>query len=190
MAKQIPVRELVLTALMAALTAVGAFLRVPTPWSAFSMQVFFVFLAGALLGPKYGALSQTVYVALGLVGVPVFVGGGGPTYILQPTFGFLLSYIPAAALVGRLCRRTERPGFWRIAAACLAGLCVIYAVGLPYMGLILNLYLDQGMSVGQILMSGMVLFLPYDAVKIVLAGVLAKALIPVIGHIRAGRAAG
>ncbi len=60
MQKHIPVRELALTALMAALTAVGAFIRVPTPWSAFSMQVFFVFMAGALLGPKYGALSQAV----------------------------------------------------------------------------------------------------------------------------------
>ncbi len=180
MQKHIPVRELALTALMAALTAVGAFIRVPTPWSAFSMQVFFVFMAGALLGPKYGALSQAVYVALGLIGIPIFVSGGGPMYVLQPTFGFLLSYIPAAALVGRLCRGQDAPGFRRIALACLAGLCVMYAIGLPYMGVILNLYLGKGMSVGQILMSGMVLFLPYDGVKIVLAGFLSKKLIPAL----------
>lgn len=177
--KHIPVRSLALTALFAALTAVGAYIRIPTPWSAFTLQVFFVFMAGALLGPKYGALSQAVYLALGLVGIPVFIGGGGPTYVLQPTFGFLLSYIPAAAAVGALLR-AEKPGFWRIAGACLAGLAVIYAIGLPYMGLIINLYLGREMSAGQVMMSGMVIFLPYDAVKIVLAAVLAKALLPQI----------
>ena len=175
----IPVKRLALTALFAALTAIGAWLRIPTPWSAFTLQVLFVFLAGALLGPGYGALSQGVYVLLGLAGLPVFVGGGGPMYVLQPTFGFLLSYIPAASVVGALCRgRGETPSWGRIAAACLAGLAVVYAVGLPYMALILNVYLDRGISAGTILMSGMVLFLPCDAVKIALTVLLTRNLLP------------
>ncbi len=178
MKSSIPVRKLALTALFAALTAIGAWLRVPTPWSAFTLQVLFVFLAGALLGPGYGALSQGVYVLLGLVGLPVFVGGGGPMYVLQPTCGFLLSYIPAAAVVGWICRGAETPSVGRITAACLAGLGVVYAVGLPYMALILNVYMGRGMSFGDILMSGMVLFLPYDAVKIVLTVILARTLLP------------
>lgn len=181
MKKHIPVRELTLSALLAALTAVGAYIRIPTPWSAFTLQVLFVFLAGALLGPKYGALSQGVYVLLGLAGIPVFIGGGGPTYVLKPTFGFLLSYIPAAAAVGALCRGT-RPG--RIILSCLAGLAVIYLIGLPYMALILNVYMGQSMSFWQIMMSGMVVFLPYDAVKIVLAAVLARVLIPKLDRMR------
>ena len=176
--KKIPVQKLVLTALFAALTAVGAWLRIPTPWSAFTLQVLFVFLAGALLGPGYGALSQAVYVGMGLIGIPVFVNGGGPAYFLQPTCGFLLSYIPAAAVVGALCGGREAPGFWRIALACLAGLGVIYALGLPYMSLIVNVYMHGGMSLGDVLWSGMVIFLPYDAVKIVLTGLLARVLIP------------
>ncbi len=178
---KIPARELALAALFAALTAVGAYIRVPTPWSAFTLQVFFVFMAGALLGPKYGALAEGVYVLLGLVGVPVFTGGGGPMYVLQPTFGFLLSYIPAAAVVGAL-RGQGR--FWRLAAACLAGLAVIYAVGLPYMALILNVYLEKGLTAWQIIESGMLLFLPYDAAKLVLAALLAKALLPRLERIR------
>ena len=178
MKKHIPVQKLALTALFAALTAVGAWIRIPTPWSAFTLQVFFVFLAGALLGPGYGALSQAVYVGMGLVGIPVFINGGGPAYFLQPTCGFLLSYIPAAAVVGLLCGREAAPGFWRIVLACIAGLAVIYAIGLPYMALILNVYLGRDMSLRDVLWSGMLLFLPYDAVKIALAGVLARTLIP------------
>ena len=180
MKQRIPARELVLTALFAALTTVGAYLRIPTPWSAFTLQVFFVFMAGALLGPKYGMLSQLVYVALGLIGIPVFTGGGGPAYVLQPTFGFLLSYIPSAALVGWLCSRTEAPGFGRIVLSCLAGLGVIYLIGLPYMALIVNLYLGREMRLWDVLWGGMIIFLPYDAVKILLTGILAKALIPTI----------
>lgn len=183
MQKHIPIHALALTALFAALTAVGAWIRIPTPWSAFTLQVFFVFMAGALLGPGYGALSQAVYVGMGLIGIPVFISGGGPSYVLQPTFGFLLSYIPAAAVVGWLCRR-ETPGFGRIVLACVAGLGVIYAIGLPYMALIVNVYLGGSMSLWDVLWSGMILFLPYDAVKIVLTGILAKALIPRLRKIR------
>ena len=184
--KHIPARELALTALFAALTAVGAFLRIPTPWSAFTLQVLFVFLAGALLGPGYGALSQAVYVGMGLIGIPVFISGGGPAYVLQPTFGFLMSYIPAAAVVGWLCRGAEAPGFRRIVLACVAGLAVIYAVGLPYMALIVNGYLGGSMSLRDVLWSGMVIFLPYDAVKIALTGVLARTLIPRLRKIQNG----
>ena len=180
MERHIPIRSLVLTALFAALTAVGAFIRIPTPLVAFTLQVLFVFLAGALLGPKYGALSQGVYVALGLLGIPVFVSGGGPAYVLQPSFGFLLSYIPAAAVVGRLCGGEDRPGFRRIALACVAGLGVIYVVGLPYMALIVNLYLGRGMSLWDILWSGMIMFLPFDGLKIVVTAVLARALLPTL----------
>ena len=175
--KRIPARMLTLTALFAGLTAAGAFIRIPTPWSAFTMQVFFVFMAGALLGPRYGALSQAVYLALGLAGLPVFAGGGGPMYVLQPTFGFLVSYIPAAAVTGLLCRPA---GFWRIAGACLAGLAVIYLAGLPYMALILNVYLGRGVGAAALITGGMAVFLPFDALKILLTALLAQKLIPAV----------
>ena len=172
-------RKLALTALFAALTALGAWLRIPTPWSAFSMQVLFVFLAGVFLGPGYGALSQAVYVLLGLAGLPVFIGGSGPSYVLQPTFGFLLGFIPAAAAVGALCRSAaETPSRGRIALACLAGLAVTYAVGLPYMALIRSVYLRQSLSAAELLVGGMLLFLPGDAVKLALTVFLTRTLLP------------
>ena len=176
--KKLPARDLVLTALFAALTALGAWIRIPTPWSAFTLQVLFVFLTGALLGPKLGALSVGIYVALGLLGVPVFVNGGGPAYVLQPTCGFLLSYIPAAAVVGAMTGKEEKPGLGQIAGACLAGLAVIYAIGLPYMAFIVNVYLQKPMGFWEVLRAGMLIFLPWDAVKIALTCVLARVLIP------------
>ena len=71
------VLPLVLTALFAALTAIGAFLRIPAGEISFTLQVFFTSMAGILLGPWWGAASQVVYVLLGLIGLPIFTEGGG-----------------------------------------------------------------------------------------------------------------
>lgn len=154
-------RLLILTALFAALTAVGAFLRLPLGAMSITLQFLFTALAGTLLGPKWGAVSQAVYVALGLVGLPVFTMGGGLGYLLQPSFGFLLGLIPAAWVVGRLTQ-----GGAGVAPAALAGLAALYLVGLPYMGLILNAYLDKGLSALTVVETGMLVYLPGDLVKI------------------------
>ena len=72
---------LVLTALFAALTAIGAFFKIPFALAAISLQFLFTAIAGILLGAGYGALSQAVYVLIGLVGVPIFALGGGFSYV-------------------------------------------------------------------------------------------------------------
>ena len=70
-------RKLVYTALLAALTAAGAFMRIPMGYSSVTLQYLFTAMAGLLLGRKWGALSQLIYVCLGLVGLPIFTMGGG-----------------------------------------------------------------------------------------------------------------
>lgn len=158
------------TALMAALTAVGAFIKIPLGASSITLQFFFTAMAGCLLGPWWGAASQGVYVLLGLVGLPIFTLGGGFSYVLQPTFGFLLGLIPSALVMGLITRKSRKPG--HIILACVAGLAMLYAVGLPHMGLILNVYLGKSWSLGRLLRDGMLLFLPGDALKIAVATVL------------------
>lgn len=170
-------RNLILTGLFAALTAVGAFLRIPTPISSFTLQTFFTCLSGVLLGAKCGALSQAVYVLLGLVGLPVFTAGGGLSYILQPTFGFLPGSIPMAAVIGGLSGRSSA-GFLRIFAACLAGTAVLYLVGLPYMHCILTVHLRQDWTLRQTLLSGMAVFLPWDVLKAAVTALLGYRLLP------------
>ena len=148
-------RKLVYTALFAVLTAVGAFLRIPLGVSSITLQFLFTAMAGVLLGAGGGALSQAVYV-------------------VQPTFGFLLGLIPSAAVIGALTRRNTSA--LRIALACVAGLAVLYAVGVPYMALILNGYMGKGMSVSALLWAGMLPFLPGDAIKIAVTAVLCPLL--------------
>ncbi len=170
-------RNLILTALFAALTAVGAFLRIPTPFSSFTLQLLFTSMAGVFLGAKYGALSQLVYVLLGLVGLPIFTSGGGFTSVLTTTFGFLLGMIPMAALIGWLVGKYGT-GFWTICLSCLAGLAVVYAIGLPYMHIILTVYLQKDWSVWRTIRDGMLIFLPWDALKIVVTALLGSRLAP------------
>ena len=167
-------RDLILTALFAALTAIGAFLKIPFPLAAITLQFFFTAMAGVLLGRKYGAASQAVYVLLGLVGVPIFALGGGFSYVLQPTFGFLVGLIPCAWVIGTLTTRPLR--FWRTALAMLAGLAVLYAIGVPYMALIANGYLGKGLTFWQVIRSGMLIYLPGDMLKIVLGSLLCVAI--------------
>lgn len=170
-------KDLILTALFAALTAVGAFLRVPTPISSFTLQVFFSCLAGILLGPKYGALSQLVYVLLGLAGLPVFTTGGGLGFLVHPTAGFALGLIPLAAVSGAFVKKLGS-GFWNICVSCLAGEVVFYAIGLPYMHLVLTLYLQKQQTVWQTVLGGMLIFLPWDGLKILVCGLVGKRLLP------------
>ena len=168
-------RTLTRTALFAALTAAGAFIRIPLGYSSITLQFFLTAMAGCLLGPVWGPVSQAVYVALGLIGLPIFTQGGGLTYLLQPTCGFLIGLIPAAWVIGLLTvHRPPHP--IRTALACLAGLSVLYAVGLPYMAVILNQYMGKAMGFSAILWAGMLPFLPGDMLKIAVTAALAPLL--------------
>ncbi|XRD23823.1 biotin transporter BioY [Lysinibacillus fusiformis] len=98
---------LVMIAMFAALTAIGAFIKIPLPIVPFTLQIVFVFLAGCLLGSRNGLYSQLVYIGVGLVGLPVFTQGGGITYVVQPTFGYLIGFALAAYVIGMIVERIE-----------------------------------------------------------------------------------
>lgn len=152
-------KNLSLTALSAALTAAGAFVRIPAPGAPVTLQFFFTLTAGLLLGAKWGAVSQLLYVAIGLIGLPVFSLGGGLSYVLQPSFGFVLGLIPAALVAGLLRKKPL--------LACLAAWAALYALGLPYLHLTL-----QQLSFWATIKTGFLLFLPADALKILAAWLL------------------
>ena len=163
-------KRVVLIAVFASLTAIGAFLRIPLGFSSLTLQVFFTIMAGVILGAKDGFLSQLVYVLVGLVGFPVFTMGGGITYIFQPSFGFLVGLLPMAYVIGLICAKGA--DFARIILAAVLGLIVLYLIGLPYMYLIANLYLGKALSVNYVIIYGMLIYLPGDFLKIITAAVI------------------
>lgn len=177
----------ILASLLAALTAVGAFIKIPIPYVPLTLQTFFVILSGTLLGPGYGALSQLIYLTVGLIGIPVFANGGGPGYVLQPTFGYLLSYPLAAFVIGHLvwgslrAERESPPGFWLIIGATSVGMIIIYILGISVLYWNLNVVVGQKTSFISALKIGFWPFLPGTLVKLLVNGFLARKLLRVIG---------
>ena len=125
--KHMKTKDLVLCAMFVALIAVGAFIKVPVPVVPFTLQFLFTMLAGLLLGPVNGALAVVVYIVLGLVGLPIFTQGGGPGYIFQPSFGYIIGFAVAAYVTGRIANEKSRPGYRRLLAANFIGLFIVYA---------------------------------------------------------------
>jgi biotin transport system substrate-specific component len=168
----------VLISLTVALTTAGAWLRIPVGPVPISLQTLFVLLSGAILGPFLGATAMFVYLGLGLIGLPVFTAGGGPGYLVSPTFGFLLSFPLAALTVGFLSGTDSsvlKPSRrFRGLTAFTAGTAVIYLVGVPWLALNLKYVQGKDLSAGSILMLGMVPFLPGDFLKIFLASFLCR----------------
>ncbi|KXH81762.1 biotin transporter BioY [Sporosarcina sp. HYO08] len=176
--------SLVTVSLFAALTAVGAFIKIPLPYVPFTLQILFTFMAGSLLGSKKGMQSQLVYVAIGLAGLPVFTQGGGIGYVLQPTFGYLIGFIAAAFVVGRIIERIQSPKTHHFVIANLTGLFVVYLIGVPYLYLALNLWLGVPSSWAHIIMIGFVYSVGGDIVISVLTGILATRLYKAVFSIR------
>lgn len=173
-------RSMILAALFAALAAAGAFIQIPLGFTSITLQVLFTCLAGLLLGPKWGAVSQIAYVVLGLIGLPVFTRGGGLSYLVQPSMGFLFGLILMAWVVGMLTRTDRSP--LRVALACVAGTAAMYAVAVPYMYLVLNLYMGMGRSVWEVVWGGMLIFLPGDVVKIAIVTAVSRPLLRTLGR--------
>ena len=90
---------MVLCSLLAALTAICAWIAIPLPGISFTMQTFAVLLTLGLLGGRWGSISILLYLLLGIVGLPVFSGfRGGAAALLDPTGGFIWGF-PVCGLV-------------------------------------------------------------------------------------------
>lgn len=131
--KNLTIKEMILISMFAALTAIGAFIKIPIPPVPVSLQFLFCAFSGMLLGSKKGMYSQVLYVTIGLIGIPIFTKGGGPGYIFQPTFGYLLGFIGCSFVIGKLTEGKENQKFIFRLLSVLAGLLVVYSVGVPYL---------------------------------------------------------
>lgn len=162
-------KQIILVGLFAALTAVGAFIQVPLGTVPITLQFLFTGLSGVMLGGRLGALSQLVYVIIGLFGVPVFAGGiGGIGAVVKPSFGYLLGFIIAAYIIGKITEGRRRVGFVRLFIASIAGIIVIYAVGVPYLYLIVKNIIGKDITFITALKTGCLIFIPGDLLKCII----------------------
>ena len=170
------INKCIKTALMTALIAVGAYIKIPMPLIPFTLQTFFVMLAGIVLGAEYGALSVILYILLGFVGLPIFTGGGGIMYVFRPTFGYMIGFIVAAFVIGKLCAAKNLRSFGGLFFVCLLGTLIIYAFGVTHFWLIKSFYNCETVSAYTLFVSGFLVFLPADILKSALAALVGKKL--------------
>ncbi len=172
-----PVRQLqliVYASLMAALTAVGAYIHIPIGPVPIVLQNMFVLLAGMLLGSRWAVASMGIYLLVGAIGLPVFAGAkGGLAHFLGPTGGYLIGFVVAAFLTGAVAERSHRHAVVD-ALAVAAGSLAIYLIGVPWLKAV------TGMSWEKALMVGMVPFLAGDVIKATAAVLIARTVRPVV----------
>jgi biotin transport system substrate-specific component len=151
----------------AVLTAIAAQIAIPMWPVPITGQTFAVLLVGAVLGASRGALSMITYFSLGAAGLPVFTGAvAGITF--GTTFGYLVGFIAAAALVGWFSQLNWQKKVTGVLASFVIGNAVIYLFGLPWLAFALA-NLNLASDVSAVVMAGLVPFLIGDAIKMALA---------------------
>ena len=164
-------KPLVFAALFAALTAAVAPLKIPLGFTPvpITLQTLVVLMSGAMLGPYYGALAMILYVVVGILGLPVFAGGGsGIGAVLGPTGGYLISYFIAAYAIGKIVQMKKKPAFFDYVVAMVAGTIIIYVLGAGW-GMVVT-----GLGIAAILAGWVFPFIIGDTIKLLAAAYIAK----------------
>ena len=159
-------RFIIYSGIFTALTVFGAFIKIPFPLAPLTLQTLFTLMAGSVLPPRYAVLSQVAYLLLGLAGLPVFAQGGGIGYILQPTFGFLLSLPFAALIISVLNRKfNKHHSFFSFAWINMAAATGILFIGSLWLFVAVNTFVGKPASFENIILSGFIIFLPGEVAK-------------------------
>ncbi len=173
------IRNIVTTSMFTALIIVGSFIIIPVGVVPITLQTLFVLLAGVLAGKKIALSATSLYLVLGVVGLPIFSGAtGGLAHFFGPTGGFLMGLLVMALISGTISDRAfnlqseketlDKKSLILIILALFASTIAIYVVGIPYLKFTLNV------SWVKAFMISFIPFIPGDLLKIVVATFLAN----------------
>jgi biotin transport system substrate-specific component len=157
-------RHIALVLVGTGFVALCAQVYIPTLPVPFTGQTFGVLLVGGALGFRRGALALLLYLAIGAIGIPVFAQGNAGLAIVQgASGGYLIGFVVAAAIVGRLAELGWDRRIGGSLAAMAIGTAVIYAIGVPWLKVTTGLPWDTAVA------KGMTVFLIWDAAKLAVA---------------------
>lgn len=163
------IKKMVLAALFASLISVGAYIKIPLPFVPMTLQILFIFLAGSILGARWGALSVLVYLLIGIIGLPVFAGGAsGPGVLMGPTGGYLIGFLCGTFITGLLSDKYGSKNILNNVLFMLTGLIVIYLIGTGYLMHITYLSMEKAFAVG------VAPFIIVDIIKLIFASIIAS----------------
>lgn len=160
----------VFAALIAALGIPGA-ISIGSTGVPITFQTLGVMLAGTILGARKGFAAVLLLLVLAAIGLPLLSGGrGGLGIFFSPSTGYLLGWLLGVLVIGwgtaqLLPRYRLLPA---LGVTALGGIVAIYLVGVPWMAVVL------GLDLGQALLTGAVVFLPGDVIKVIVTVLIAR----------------
>ena len=175
---------LTLSALFCTLICVGSFIRIPMPnMMPMTLQIFFVLLTALVLPLKASTLALVTYMTIGLVGLPIFSGGGGLGYVLIPNFGFIIGFVIATVIMSIVAEKLKNRKLWQYIIISLLGIVVIYIIGILYFAFITNVHNNNNYSAIWFIQTIFLPFLPKEIICVVLASISAYKIRPYITKI-------
>lgn len=169
-------QEITFTAIMVTLLIICSQLSLPIGPVPITLQTLAVLMIGYLLSPKNSVRATSIYLIMGLFGLPIFSNFmGGFQAALLPSFGFILGFIPASYVQAKYLTKHSN-----LMMAAMINFTITYVIGLAYMAFILNVYLNNQMGFIGILMAGLIPFIPGDLFKMLVGVLLAKRLLPIL----------
>lgn len=176
----IKTQEMTQISLFIVLYIIGSKITLPLGIIPFTLQTCIVCLSGCFLNPKQILISYTVYLGMGLIGLPVFASGGGFPYLLKPSCGFLLAFPIAAAFISKCRQARASTNIYTLFLICLIGLLIIYVIGTAYMYLLMNECLGITMNMQAVVAAGVVPFIISDTISCFLACTCAERMYPTL----------
>lgn len=167
-------RALVMVVVGVGVLTASSYIRVPMWPVPMTMQTFAVLGLGAAYGLRLGGVTVLTYLAVGILGGPVFSeGASGWAYFTGTTGGYLFGFMVSAALVGWLAERGWDRQIVTMAAAMIIGNVVIYVFGVTWLYLLLVGQMGlEGWDLARVIDSGMMQFLVGDLAKLILAALI------------------
>lgn len=170
-----------MAAMFAALTAIGNLISIPIGAVPITLGNAFPIICGILLGARIGAISQIIYILMGLIGIPVFAGfTGGIGSVITPGFGYLIGFILSAIVSSLITKNIKNISFLKLLVVSILSDVSIYIIGIPYLYFILKSILLKNITFMYVMKIGVLVFVPGDLAKMLICAFLASKLKPIM----------
>lgn len=174
---KIATKDLVKIALSIALIVVGSLIKIPIGIVPITLQMFMCFTITLLLDRK-AFIAIAIYIGMGLAGLPVFATGGGLSYVLMPTFGYLMGFLFGSIIVGFVLPLIKNKSFVNVLMLVLLYEFIVYLFGLGYWAILYTFIVNKSLSAYTLFVSGFAVFIPTDLFWCFLSSFIYKKLEP------------
>lgn len=167
------IRSIAKMAMLLALLIVSSYISINTGVLKFTLQLLVIFIIGLCSTMLESVIIVSLYIILGVLGLPIFANfGGGFAYLLSPTFGFVYSFligVMVMQIIKNAFKKIQKYKILEYTLMCLACLFVVYLIGLIHFYFVYNYYLDKSSTFGNAIMLTVVPYIPFDILKMVVA---------------------